>query len=289
MPDAVAFLRAHGADSEWKSLMPTFHHDGIAFHFRDEGAGVPFVFQHGLGGDVNQPFGLFAPPPGYRLIALDCRGHGETRPLGNPDNISFATFADDVCVLLDHLGLQAVVVGGISMGAAVALNMALRFPARVRGLVLSRPAWLDQPLPSNGIIFTQIARLIREHGTAHGLELFKQSPEDMAVLAESPDAARSLCGQFEHPRAEETVVKLERIQHDTPSRDRSAWRAIDVPTLVLANRQDPIHPFEYGQIIANLIPRAEFAELTPKSVSVARHGQETQVVITAFLQRHIPV
>ena len=55
-----------------------FTHDGLRFHYRDEGQGLPFVFQHGLGGDLNQPFGLYRPAAGVRLIAFDMRGHGET-------------------------------------------------------------------------------------------------------------------------------------------------------------------------------------------------------------------
>lgn len=265
--------------------MPYLHRDGLNFHYRDDGQGIRFVFQHGLGGDAGQTFGLFAPPPGYRLITLDCRGHGETRPLGDPNKISLAVFADDVCALLDHLALPKVVIGGISMGAAVALNLALRFPERVCGLVLSRPAWLDQPMPPNSAVFPLIAQLIRRHGAAGGLAAFKRSEAYAEVARVAPDAARSLCGQFEHPRAEETVVKLERIPHDTPSHDRRAWAAITMPALVLANRQDPIHPFEYGAIIAQALPHAEFRELTSKSVSPERHAQETQAFIAAFLKR----
>jgi pimeloyl-ACP methyl ester carboxylesterase len=263
--------------------MPYFQRDGIAFHYRESGQGLPFVFQHGLGGDANQTFGLFAPPPGYRLITMECRGHGETRPLGDPDKISLAAFVDDLCALLDQLALPQVVIGGISMGAAVALMMTLRFPERVRGLVLSRPAWLDQPMPPNSALYPVIAQLIRQYGAAHGLERFLQSAEYLEIARTAPDAARSLCGQFTHPRAEETVVKLERIPHDAPSHDRREWTAIGVPTLVLANRQDPIHPFAYGEIIAQLIPRAEFHELTSKSVDPARHARETQTFIESFL------
>src|SRR5436305_462059 len=108
--------------------MPFFDCDGLTFHYREAGMGTPLVFQHGLGGDVNQPFGLFAPPPGIRLLAFDCRGHGETRPLGNPEKLSLASFADDLLACMNHLAIERAVVGGISMGAAVALNFALRFP-----------------------------------------------------------------------------------------------------------------------------------------------------------------
>jgi pimeloyl-ACP methyl ester carboxylesterase len=158
----------------------------------------------------------------------------------------------------------------------------------VCGLVLSRPAWLDQPMPPNSALFPFIAQLIRRHGAACGLAVFRRSEAYAEMAQMAPDAARSLCGQFEHPRAEETVVKLERIPHDTPSHDRRAWAAITVPALVLANRQDPIHPFEYGSIIAQKLPHAEFQELTSKSVSLERHMQETQAFIEAFLERHFP-
>ena len=268
--------------------MPTFLRDGITFHYRETGEGIPFVFQHGLGGDANQTFGLFAPPPGYRLITMECRGHGETRPLGDEAKLSLAAFVDDLCALLDRLALPQVVIGGISMGAALALNMTLRSPERVRGLVLSRPAWLDQPLPPNSQQFHWIASLIRQHGPARGLEVFKQSALYAELAQTAPDSAQSLCKQFEHPRAEETVIKLERIPNDAPNRDRSAWAAIGVPALVLANRQDPIHPFEYGSIIAKTLPQAEFQELTSKSVDPERHAQETQAFIEAFLTRHFP-
>src|SRR4051794_37755452 len=99
--------------------MPLFAHDGLAVHYRDVGRGTPLFFQHGLGGDVSQPFGLFAPPSGIRMIAFDARGHGETRPLGDPKKITMAATADDLVALMDHLGLPRAIVGGISMGAAV--------------------------------------------------------------------------------------------------------------------------------------------------------------------------
>jgi pimeloyl-ACP methyl ester carboxylesterase len=266
--------------------MPFIEHDGLRFHYRERGQGTPFIFQHGLGGDVNQPFGLFVPPAGFRLLAFDCRGHGETRPLGSPDKIGLAAFADDLLALMMRLKLSKAIMGGISMGAAVALNFALRFPQHVLGLVLSRPAWLDGPMHRNAQIYGTIARLIREYGAKRGLELFKQIDVYADILRQSPDSANSLIAQFEHPRAEETVVKLERIPQDVPNRDRREWASITVPALVLANRQDPIHPFEYGEQIAGIIPHAQFKAITPKSVSQERHAADVQTAIEQFLIQH---
>ncbi len=266
--------------------MPFMMHDGLAFHYREQGQGVPFIFQHGLGGDVNQTFGIFTPPPGFRLITMDCRAHGETRPLGDPLKLGFCAFADDLVTLMTYLNIRQAVVGGISMGAALALNLALRFPERVRGLVLSRPAWLDRPNPENLELMGVIAQLIRQYGAKGGLERFKRSPAYANVLRLSPDAANSLVGHFEHPRAEETVMKLERIPHDAPNHDWQEWASIRVPTLILANRQDPVHPFEYGERLAQVIPGAEFKELTPKSLSKELHIRDVQVAVEAFLVRH---
>lgn len=266
--------------------MPFIKHDGLTFHYHDQGQGTPFIFQHGLGGDVNQPFGLLRPLPGFRLLAFDCRGHGETRPVGALAKMNLASFADDVCMLMDHLGLPQAIVGGISMGAAVALNFALRFPDRLIGLVLSRPAWLDRPTASNAKLYGHIAQLIRQHGATRGLELFMQSTQYADALHVSSDAAASLAGQFQDPRAEEAVIRLERIPRDAPNRDRREWAALKVPTLVLASRQDPIHPFQYAQIIAQVIPDAALRELTPKSVNREQHAADVQRCIGAFLQHH---
>ena len=87
--------------------MSFFEHEAIRFHFRETGDGVPVVFQHGMGGSVDQPFGLFTPPAGFRLLAMDFRCHGKTQPAGEPDRIGIASFADDLLAFLDHLEIRA--------------------------------------------------------------------------------------------------------------------------------------------------------------------------------------
>jgi len=82
------------------------------------------------------------------------------------------------------------------------------------------------------------------------------------------------------------VAKLERIPQDAPNRDRAQWRSLTVPTLILANRGDPIHPFEFGKALAQEIPGAEFRELTPKSVDLAKYTREVRSHISDFLVSH---
>jgi pimeloyl-ACP methyl ester carboxylesterase len=266
--------------------MPFFERDGVRFHYRDQGEGVPFVFQHGLGSDITLAHALFTPSRGVRLIGFDARGHGESRPLGDPKHITIAASADDLAALLDLLGVSAAVVGGVSMGAAIALNFVLRYPDRVLGLVLSRPAWLDRPLPENLRIFPHIALYLLRHGPREGLERFRETPEYQDLVREAPDCAEMVVTNFEHPRAEECIARLERLPHDAPCHDRDEWRAIRVPTLVLANRQDPVHPWDMAETLAGVIPGAVLREITPKSVSLARHAADFQRIVEEFLARH---
>ena len=193
--------------------MPFLEHANLQFYFRQSGRGVPFFFQHGLGAEVSQPFGLFRPPPGARLIAMDCRGHGRSS-LGPANSLRFRTFADDLRALMNYLGISRAIVGGISMGAGVALNFALRYPGNVLGLVLSRPAWLDKPNAFNVRMFSLIACLIKEHGPAAGLKRFRASSELAEIRSKYPDTAKSLESQFLRKRARETCPILEQIPND---------------------------------------------------------------------------
>lgn len=266
--------------------MPFFNHDGLRFHYLDSGHGTPFIFQHGLGANAHQPEDLYQPQAGFRFIAMDCRGHGETRPLGDPGQLNFTTLADDVLALITRLELPPVVVGGISMGAGLALNLTLRFPDRVQGLILSRPAWLDRPIPENLRALLVVADLIRRHGARQGLEHFKRSEVYHTLRQLSPDSADSLAGQFAEPRAEEAVARLERIPNDVPHPRQNEWAGIKAPTLILATRMDPIHPFDYANTLAQIIPGARVKELTPKSVSRERYRLETQQCLADFLRSH---
>ena len=266
--------------------MPFFTHDDIQFHYLDSGSGVPFVFQHGLGSDVHQTFDLFRPPPGFRLLAFDCRGHGETRPLGPEEKINVAQFTEDLRAFLDHLRIERAVIGGISMGAAISLHFALTYPERLLGLVLSRPAWLDKSRADNMQAFSTLAEFIRKYGALEGARRYQETDAFLQVLKISPDNANSLLANFTHPRAEETVAKLERIPAHVPGHSRDDWKRLRVPTLVLANRQDAIHPFEFGEEMAQIIPGATFAEIAPKSAGLEKHAADVQRVLGEYLVKN---
>jgi pimeloyl-ACP methyl ester carboxylesterase len=269
--------------TERKNVVPWFNHQRFHFHYVDHGKGMPFVFQHGLGGSTEQTAGLFPGTEGVRFLSLDCRSHGETEPLAQPEELRFSLMADDIVAWMDHLGLENVVLGGISMGAGIALNLALRYPTRVRGLMLSRPAWLDGPMEARRFYF-EVADLIRSKGVEEGQLAFLASPTYAKLRLESPDTANSLLGQFKAPRAKERVSRLEEIPRDTPHPDRKQWAAIKVPALVLATDTDPIHPLQLARTLVEAIPNAEFRQVTSKSLDPALHVREVQSTLGNWLE-----
>ena len=265
--------------------MPFFEHAGLRFHYEEAGQGAPFIFQHGLGGDTGQPLGLLKPPPGIRLIAFDNRGHGQTPP-GDPRRLTFETFAGDWLALLDHLALPHALAGGISLGAALALHTALRHPTRARALVLVRPAWLDGALPeANRSLYAVIAGLIRAHGVRPAAEAFAAAPAYLALCQESPAAAQAFMRQFESAQAEAAVARLERLPAQAPH-PRAGWPGLRVPALVLACRDDRLHPFDVAQALAVGLPGARFVEVASRHAAPAAHAAEVRQAVEAFLSTH---
>ena len=125
--------------------MATATVNGITFSYTDSGGDGPaVVLSHGYLMDS----AMFDPQvaalaPEYRVITWDERGHGGTRATGP---FSYWDSASDVIGLLDHLGIEQAVLGGMSQGGFLSLRAALKAPGRVRALVLiDSQAGLENP------------------------------------------------------------------------------------------------------------------------------------------------
>lgn len=116
--------------------MPHADVNGQRIWFEDTGGDGPVVIlAHGFLMDAD----MFAPQvaalaPDYRVITWDERGFGRTDFDGQP--FTYWDSADDCLALLDHLGIDRAVVGGMSQGGFISLRAALRAPQRVRALIL---------------------------------------------------------------------------------------------------------------------------------------------------------
>jgi pimeloyl-ACP methyl ester carboxylesterase len=256
--------------------------DGCRLSYEVVGEGVPVLWQHGLGATRAQPAEVFPHHAGLRRITLECRGHGESE-LGDANKLTIEQFADDALVLLDHLGLPRLAAGGISLGAAVALRLAAFHGERISGLILARPAWVDQPAPETQNSYPAAAHFLEQFDPEEGLRRFCETPVFQSLLAASPDNANSLAGFFSRPRPETTIALLSRIPNDGPGVPRQALERLDLPTLIVGNEQDHVHPMAYAQELSRLIPGARLRQITSKSVDRGAYVTEFRDALSAFL------
>ena len=179
--------------------------DGCHLAYEVAGQGPAVLWQHGLGATSAQPAEVF--PDGFTRITLLCRGH-DGSDLGDPALLSIAQFAADALALMDHLGLQSLPMGGISLGAAIALRLAVTHPDRVQALILARPAWVDYPAPRTMQSYAEVARLLAGHGEI-GRALFQSGQIYRDLGLASPDNAASLVSFFTRPQPDTTVALLQ--------------------------------------------------------------------------------
>jgi pimeloyl-ACP methyl ester carboxylesterase len=109
--------------------------NGINLYYSVHGSGRPLILLHG-GLMSSELFGPVIPmlAERHQVVAVDLQGHGRTADIDRP--IDVRLMADDIAALIDHLGLDRPDVVGYSMGGGVALQTAVRHPAKVRRLVV---------------------------------------------------------------------------------------------------------------------------------------------------------
>jgi pimeloyl-ACP methyl ester carboxylesterase len=258
--------------------------DGCPLAYEDVGSGLPTIWQHGLGADRQQPAEVFPRVVGVRRITLECRGHGESQ-MGDPAHLSIAQFAADVAALLDRLGLDAAVLGGISLGAAISMRLAASIPWRIKGLILARPAWVDAPAPHTMKPYLVLAELLKEYGREEGLKRFANSEILAAVERVSPDNAASLLSFFSRRDEQSTIELLSRIPKDGPGLSRQDMASIDMPTLIIGTGEEYVHPLRYASQLKDLIPGAALQIITSKTVDKALYQSQFRESLASFLQR----
>lgn len=253
----------------------------------DCGAGLPVVFQHGLGGGLEQVEETVEPLSGLRRLMLDSRAHGAS-PAGAERPFSFAMFADDVLAFADAVQVGRFVAGGISMGAGLALRLAVRHPARVEALVLARPAWLFDPAPPNMNPYAAVGAALHAAPPAKARTLFLRSPAAMHLAEQSPAALQALMHWFEGPDLAVTADLLTGIAGDGPGVSRTEAAALRLPVLVIGHDGDPAHPLAVARELADVIPGATLVEVPPKGdATKEQHLSALREAVTRFLRERL--
>jgi len=120
-----------------------FDSDGVRLHFEVNGPerGHPLVAVHGFASDyhlnwVGSRWQESLTQAGFRVIGLDCRGHGHSDKPHEEAAYGVETMAGDVVRLLDHLDVEAAAYLGYSMGSRIGLQVVIEHPSRISRAVL---------------------------------------------------------------------------------------------------------------------------------------------------------
>lgn len=165
----------------------THHHaniNGIHMHYVEQGQGMPIVLCHGFPhiwfSWHRQITALAA--AGYRVIAPDMRGMGQTDAPAEPEAYDIDHITADLTGLLDHLGLEKAVFAGLDFGAFAIYDLALRHPERVMAVIgLENPAAPHNPQEPP---LTEYQRIGKQH-FLH-IEYFREGPRADEELAAQP-------------------------------------------------------------------------------------------------------
>jgi pimeloyl-ACP methyl ester carboxylesterase len=204
--------------------------------------------------NINRRLAATIAASGYRVVLLDLLGHGGSDKPRHASAHRMDIYARQVVALLDELGVDEAVVGGVSLGADVALLVAVAAPERVRGLILEMPV-LEFAAPAAALLFVPtllvlhylgpvlrvMTRLISRAGPT-GVGLVDGV---LGLMSSDPDeAAAVLHGVLLGPIAP-TVEQREGIQ---------------APSLVIGHRADPLHAFSDADRLARQLPRARLLQ-----------------------------
>jgi pimeloyl-ACP methyl ester carboxylesterase len=229
--------------------VPFFDCNGVRLHYLGQGSGNAVLLIHSMASNLQHSWvdsgWVEHLCSSYRVIAVDCRGHGLSAKSYDPDFYTADKMADDAVRLLDHLGIDRVLLAGYSMGACVALNLAVRYPSRVRAMVIggvSSRAYKEPPRDE----LERLVAVLRAGKVS--------SVTDKAALF-----MRSFCLKNGNDPKALAAFSL----HQRPDVEQSQLAAIRAPVLIAAGTRDAV--VQGVDELARSIPDARVITLEGRS------------------------
>jgi pimeloyl-ACP methyl ester carboxylesterase len=220
--------------------MPTATVHGMKMNYVDTGGdGTPVLLVHGF------PFNLEMWRPQidalgdrWRLIVPDLKGAGGSDGPEDASHYSMDSYADELNALLDELGIDKVVFGGLSMGGYIAFAFLRKFPDRVAALVLADTRAEADP-PEGIEKRTNQQAQIRSEGTAGIVEALTGALLSPTTKEKRPDVVQALRNVMDNP-TRSYLGELEAMKGRPDSTGELA--SISVPTLIIVGEDDGVTP-----------------------------------------------
>ena len=247
----------------------SFKHEGytLAYEVHGAEAGVPVLLMHGilLDASVNRDLAGPLADAGFRVILLDLLGHGRS-DRAEAAELRTDFFGEQVVGCLNHLKIDEAVVGGLSLGAIVALQVAVTAPKRVKALLLEMPV-MEESTPFAAVLLSPLIFMTNYLDWAYRpiANLLRRLPRPrkavfesgLNAIAQDPEAIRAIL----HGVLVGPVVPPRRLR-----------RRIEAPTLVIGHSGDWLHNLEDSKALAEELPNARL--LTARSILELRTKPE---------------
>jgi pimeloyl-ACP methyl ester carboxylesterase len=218
---------------------------------------------------------------GRRVVLYDARAHGNSSPAPDGD-YSYEAMSRDLTAVLDACGVQRALIVGASMGAHTAIRFALEHPERVAGLAVVTPAFDPERATLGFDHWDALARGLREGGVDGFIAAYEleRVPERWRETIER--VIRQRIAAHAHPLA--VADALEAVPRSRPFEDWASLRAIEVPTLIVASRDeaDHGHPLEIAQRYAQEIPGARLVVEDEGRSPIAWQGGQLSRLLLDF-------
>lgn len=247
---------------------------GVRLAYLDTGgAGRPVLALHGAYGRGRSMLGIADHlGPGYRLIALDQRGHGLS---DHPDDYGRKGFIADAAALVDHLGLGPVAAVGHSLGGVTAYQLAARRPELVTAVVvLDFPAEYRAPIGDD-----QLAALPTHFPSMRAVLdalAFVDEPRHFTEsVVEEPDGWRFLW------RAEEIRAAKVGIRGDW----WADFTAVEQPLMVVRGGRSEVVPPEHAEEMVRRRPGTEVVTIDGHHDFYITHKEQLGATVREFLDR----
>jgi pimeloyl-ACP methyl ester carboxylesterase len=232
----------------------SFEHRGHRLVYDDYGSGDRLlVYLHGLllDAELNRGIAEALAGAGNRVVLLDLLGHGRSDQPTHASDHRIDSYSEQVIALLDHLGVERAVLGGLSLGANVSLLTAAEHPERVRAMVLEMPV-MEWAVPAAATTF--VPMLLAAHYLRPLLRVTSSLARRLPPTPNGP--LNSILGVASmHPDVISAILHGVLVGPVVPTAEQR--RAIGVPSLVLAHTNDLIHPFNDARKLAEQLPNAQ--------------------------------
>ena len=248
--------------------------NGTTIAYEDHGGNGPAVLlSHGFLMDHTMfDAQVAALSPAYRVITWDERGFGETKATGE---FSYWDSANDALALLDHLGIESAIVGGMSQGGFLSLRVALTAPQRVKALILlDTQAGTEDPATVEPYNAMHAAWL--EHGPTAVQEI-------IASLILGPGEWNEWFDKWALLEPGQFTAAFHCLMHRDDITSRLS--EISCPTLIVHGTADASIPIEKAEILRDSIAGPTTLvpiEGGPHAANMT-HAQEVNAAILRFL------